>query len=234
METDIIAALAEPLPRDEIKLRVGQVTKNSKGERQRVPYEDGTKATLLAYHDARHVMERLDNVFGSHAWQDSYRVLGAGAVECTLSIFMEASNRWVSKSDVGYPNSPTDPEPEALKSAYSDAFKRAGVKWGIGRYLYALPESGWWPVNKWGKLSASDEEKVRKRMFDGLQIEPPADPPAPEATQAEKITALVKEFKTGDAVKAKMAEWDLTPSVNGFNSLAPDAFAELRTIAAGS
>ena len=178
--------LAEPLPKDEIKLRIGRVT--PKG--QQAPYSDGTKAEFLAYHDARHVMERLDEVFGPEKWTDTYRELPAGSsVECTLSV-MVADGVWVSKTDVGYPNNPKTPEPEALKSSYSDALKRAGVKWGIGRYLYSLPKSGWWPVSKWGELSAADEKKVRARMFDGLAVEAPMEDaptePEPEPTTEKK------------------------------------------------
>jgi len=39
---------------------------------------------------------------------------------------------------------------EAIKGGLSDAFKRAGYKWGIGRYLYRL-ESAWVPCELHGK-----------------------------------------------------------------------------------
>lgn len=172
-EPTIWERLAAPLPKDEIKLRVGQVT--PKG--QQTPYKDGSKANFLAYHDARHVMDRLDEVLGHEGWRDEYREVGKNDVECALWLLVDGE--WLSKSDVGCPNNPASPEPEYLKSSYSDALKRAGVKWGIGRYLYALPESGWWPVSNYGKLSAENEAKVRARMFDGLIVEPPEDVPEP-------------------------------------------------------
>lgn len=176
--------LMAPLPKDEIRLRVGRVT--PKG--QQAPYSDGTKAEFLAYHDARHVMDRLDEVVGPERWQDEYSMEGNGAVRCRLSILLTmpgGRDEWVYKEDVGYPNNPSKPEPEALKSAYSDALKRTGVKWGIGRYLYSLPQSGWWPVNKWGDLSPADEKRLRARMFDGLEVGPPAD----DAEQASDSAA---------------------------------------------
>jgi hypothetical protein len=49
----------------------------------------------------------------------------------------------VWKWDVGYSNNPESDEEtdrsyehEPLKAAVSDGFKRAGVQWGVGRFLY--------------------------------------------------------------------------------------------------
>lgn len=113
------AALSKSFDPSQIKYRAGATTK------------DKTKAMALAYVDARDVMERLDAAVGRSGWSDSYRLMSEAAVECSLTVL------GVTKSDVGYPNSEDDEEP--LKSAYSDAFKRAAVKFGIGRDLYAMP-----------------------------------------------------------------------------------------------
>ena len=43
-------------------------------------------------------------------------------------------DEWVWKS-----NGAGQSDIEAEKGQFSDAFKRAAVLWGIGRYLYALP-----------------------------------------------------------------------------------------------
>ncbi|PID87047.1 MAG: hypothetical protein CSB13_01385 [Chloroflexi bacterium] len=78
-------------------------------------------------------MERLDSVVSPVNWSDSYRVVEIGnqaAVECTLTVC------GVSKTDVGTAGDSA----EAAKAAYSDALKRAAVKFGIGRYLYSLPK----------------------------------------------------------------------------------------------
>ena len=49
----------------------------------------------------------------------------------------QGRNIELCKADVGYPNdADNDPEDEPLKAAYSDAFKRAAVQFGIGRWLY--------------------------------------------------------------------------------------------------
>jgi len=92
----------------------------------------------FSYITARQVAARLDEVVGPGNWRTAFIVIDreAHAVECTLSVYN------VPRSDVGYPNNP-DAEPgdaqfehEPLKAAYSDAFKRAAVQWGIGRFLY--------------------------------------------------------------------------------------------------
>lgn len=86
----------------------------------------------LAYIDARDVMERLDAVVGPDRWSDSYDETPSGRVICNLGL--RINGEWISKSDGAGSTSF-----EGEKGAISDAFKRAAVKWGIGRYLYALP-----------------------------------------------------------------------------------------------
>jgi hypothetical protein len=100
---------------------------------------DKTRALAVAYIDARTVMDRLDQVVGPGNWSDTYRLVSAGdgefAIECTLALF------GVQKSDIGTADEDDDGSQASLsKSAYSDALKRAAVKWGIGRYLYRLPK----------------------------------------------------------------------------------------------
>ena len=93
----------------------------------------GRGGKKFGYITARQAAERLDAVVGCGNWSSSFRVLDLehGAVECTLTVCE------VSKADVGYPNdADNDPEDEPLKAAYSDAFKRAAVQFGIGRWLY--------------------------------------------------------------------------------------------------
>ena len=106
------------------------------GKRLRQPMDKksyrGPGGRELSYITARQVQDRLDSVVGLGNWSTHYFVHPGGAVECTLTLF------GISKADVGYSNNPGDPsrEDEPLKAAYSDAFKRAAVAWGIGRFLY--------------------------------------------------------------------------------------------------
>lgn len=118
---EITSQLAAPFPADAVQWKA-QATNRDK-----------TRALAVAYIDARNVMERLDQVVGPENWTDSYRVIdlaGSPAIECTLTVY------GISKTDVGTAGDAGDP----AKAAYSDALKRAAVKFGIGRYLYALPK----------------------------------------------------------------------------------------------
>jgi len=92
---------------------------------------DGSAAMALCYIDARDVMRRLDEVCGPAGWTDSYTETGKGRLICTISI--KCGDEWISKSDGA-----GDTDVEGEKGAISDAFKRAAVKWGVGRYLYDM------------------------------------------------------------------------------------------------
>ncbi len=94
------------------------------------------QALALAYVSARAIQDRLDSVFGPGGWQDEYDCLPSGSVVCRLRCLIEGT--WVTKCDVGSPSEQPD-EGDRTKAAFSDALKRAAVKFGIGRYLYRLP-----------------------------------------------------------------------------------------------
>jgi hypothetical protein len=108
--------------------KIGELFRKEMPSKQR----KGPGGRIFDYITARQVMDRLDTVIGPGNWATTFRVLDLDtcAVECTISVF------GVYKADVGFPNNPEHPEQEALKSAYSDAFKRAAVHFGIGRFLY--------------------------------------------------------------------------------------------------
>ncbi len=98
-----------------------------------VKQRPGRGTAKFDYITARQVAERLDNVVGPGNWQTAFKVLDVekAIVECTLSVY------GVCKSDVGYSNNhDAEHETEPLKASYSDAFKRAAVQFGIGRWLY--------------------------------------------------------------------------------------------------
>jgi hypothetical protein len=90
------------------------------------------KAMALAYIDSRDVQERLDAVCGPQNWQAEHYDCGDGKLGCRIGI--KVGGEWVWKGD-GAGNT----DVEAEKGAFSSAFKRAAVLWGVGRYLYDLP-----------------------------------------------------------------------------------------------
>jgi hypothetical protein len=130
--TALMSALAAPFAADEVKFKPGVVS--------------GNRALALPYVDARAIQDRLDEVLGVDGWQDEYQPLPDGSVICKLRC--RIGGDWLVKSDVGSPSEQPDGG-DRLKAAFSDALKRAAVKFGIGRYLYRLP-SAWcdWDPSK--------------------------------------------------------------------------------------
>ena len=89
------------------------------------------KSTCVAYIDARDAQDLLDEVVGPENWQSMFYEEN-GLLFCKVGIFV--GECWVWKSDTG-----SESKVEKDKGHVSDAFKRACVSWGIGRFLYRLP-----------------------------------------------------------------------------------------------
>src|SRR5208282_5974269 len=114
-------ALAAPFRTGAVQFKPGKVS--------------GNRALALAYVDARAIQDRLDEVLGVLGWQDEYECLPDGSVVCRLRLRL--GEEWITKMDVGSPSEQPD-EGDRRKAAFSDALKRAAVKFGIGRYLYRV------------------------------------------------------------------------------------------------
>ena len=99
---------------------------------------DKTSGIALAYINSRDVMRRLDDVCGDD-WQCRYPFEGC----CEIGV--KIGGEWVWRS-----NGAGETAVEGEKGRYSDAFKRAAVLWGVGRYLYYL-ENMWVPIKKQGR-----------------------------------------------------------------------------------
>jgi len=87
-------------------------------------------AQIVAYIDARDVMDLLDDVCGAENWQDDYKDING---KLFAGIGIKFNEKWIWKWDIG-----SESDIEKDKGNVSDAFKRAGVKWGIGRFLYRM------------------------------------------------------------------------------------------------
>lgn len=83
----------------------------------------------VAYIDARDVMKRLDEVCGDK-WQSIYYEAGT-MLFCKIGI--KIGDEWIWRSDTG-----SESNIEKEKGHSSDAFKRAGVMWGVGQFLYSM------------------------------------------------------------------------------------------------
>lgn len=103
----------------EIEVRIGQVG-------------DGY-ATALLYKNARVDRAMLDEEFGPMNWQCRYSE-HKGNLFCSIGVWDGRKEQWVWKEDCG-----TESQTEKEKGEASDAFKRAGFRWGIGIELYNSP-----------------------------------------------------------------------------------------------
>ena len=99
----------------------------------RVQSANKNGANCVAYVDARDVQDLLDEVCDVTNWQVKYEE-HKGNLFASIGIWDDNGEEWIWKSDCG-----TESNIEKQKGEASDAFKRAAVMWGIGRFLYALP-----------------------------------------------------------------------------------------------
>ena len=178
-------ALAAPFPPDVLGWKAQTVMNN--------------RALAVAYIDARDVMDRLDAVVGAENWRDEYTPLPDGNVVCRLSLRLD-SGEWIGKEDVGGESDQPD-EGDKRKAAFSDALKRAAVKWGVGRYLYRLPAS-WVDYDPQRKAIISPPQLPKWALPEGAPaVRKPAPAPARKepATPAELQERLCKADEDGAA-----------------------------------
>jgi hypothetical protein len=153
---ELFDQLSAPFAPEQIEWRVGSTNK------------DKTKGMALAYIDARTVMDRLDTVCGFGGWQCNYTAGVNGSIICNIGVKLQdprlVNEEWIWKADGA---GATDFEGE--KGALSDAFKRAAVRHGVGRYLYDIP-APWVAIEAYGKsFKIADAEK--KRLEDLYEVE---------------------------------------------------------------
>ena len=108
---------------NEIEVKVKQVKENG--------------CVALLYKTARTDMDLLDETYGPENWQCAYEEIKEN-LYCKIGVWFEKLAQWVWKQDCGI-ESREDGEGNEKKGEASDAFKRAGFKWGIGRELYTAP-----------------------------------------------------------------------------------------------
>lgn len=109
---------------NEIECRVSTVTEKG--------------VSLLLYKDARCDMNILDETVGAENWQNKFYEQ-KGILFCSLGINTNYNDptlpdRWIWKDDAG-----SESNTEAVKGNASDARKRSGVAFGLGRELYTAP-----------------------------------------------------------------------------------------------
>lgn len=143
-----------PLRAEEVECRVAQCTEKG--------------CSLLLYKTSRTDANLLDETVGPENWQNRYHSID-GKLFCDVGV--KCGDEWIWKSDTG-----TESNMEAQKGEASDAFKRAGFKWNIGRELYTAPRI-WVGADKCnirqgrnGKPQCYDDFRVTEFEVDAGQI----------------------------------------------------------------
>ena len=165
-------ALKRPFEEKQISWRVGSTN------------ADKTSGIALAYIDARDVMHRLDAVFGFD-WQCKYTHAETKTI-CELGVKIEGE--WIWRA-----GGAGDSDIEAEKGAVSDAFKRAAVLFGIGQYLYSLP-------NQWFDLTPAG----RSYKLAGT----PTLPKWATPVGYDEIMAKRERTKLGTTITPKSGVWE--------------------------
>lgn len=186
---ELTEALAAPFDLREVRFKPAVVS--------------GNRALALAYVDARVIQDRLDDVLGVTGWQDEYECLPDGSVVCRLRL--RIGEEWITKMDVGGQSEQPD-EGDRRKAAFSDALKRAAVKFGIGRYLYRLP-------SQWVDYDPKKRQFVHAPTLPPSALPRPKKAATPVRLKAETVepAAAKKETskpaaKNGPAMPANGAE----------------------------
>ena len=144
------------LKSDEIDVKVGSVTKSG--------------YTLLLYKNARVDMAILDETVGMENWQRDHKEV-KGNLYCGIGLNVNYADsnkepRWIWKWDCGVESAFGDKE----KGESSDAFKRSGFCFGIGRELYTSPfifiscETKYDETKKVWKIASVEEQKRSQYM----------------------------------------------------------------------
>ena len=175
-------------------------------------------AVLLLYKTARVDMRILDEVYGVMNWQRRHEVIN-GNLFCTISVWDSEKSQWVNKQDVG-----TESNAEAEKGQASDAFKRAGFAWGIGRELYDAPFiwiSG--KVSKYDRFHVTDiqydrekqaftrlticDDKGKERYRLGTKTDRPQPKDPTEEERRQKGIAAIAELVKKHKAEQPFADW---------------------------
>ncbi|MGA8086136.1 MAG: Rad52/Rad22 family DNA repair protein [Terracidiphilus sp.] len=196
-DTDaLFTRLAEPFGLSEIKWRVTHTS------------HDGTRGAVIAFADPRAYTDRLNQLFTPSGWTRNYDVTTVSAVSrqkrdkiiqtgkvlvtCTLTIarlgtHSGSGEQWAD-------------EQNAMTGAEAQAFKRASSCFGLGRYLYNLPET-WVDLDgqrRPTRLPALPNWALAKANSATGKTNPACGPRPPEVQRGpidQKTTAKIEGFR---------------------------------------
>lgn len=173
---------------------------------------------VIAYIDARNVTARLNMVCGG-LWHETYEAAGEGLV-CHLTV------DGVTHTDWGVTTGTS--KEMSIKGTYSDALKRAAVRFGVGESLYATPSmrlydgphlETWMKGDKrTGRLTPAGELHCRQIYAEWLDRtgrqafgEPLDHGDSGKQTDAQVLADLMKGAGLKEAEVTAVREW----AVNG-------------------
>lgn len=181
---EIQKILSAPFPYENIEWRVQNTN------------SDKTRGMAVAYITSRAIQKRLDEAVGPYNWKTEYKpwhtINSKPSQICGLSIFDEAKKEWITKWD-GAENT----DIESVKGGISDAFKRAAVLWGIGRYLYSI-DSVWVEIEPCGKsykIKESEQKRLDKQYFASFQKPSDKAPTVKKEEQTPQFDYVVKSVE---------------------------------------
>jgi hypothetical protein len=178
-----------------------------------------TKVQITAYIDARQVMDILDQ----HCdWSSSFEEIGGG-IFCTITIHGENGEKF-SRTDAGSrieADSTDQMYEQGFKASASDAFKRAAVCFGVGRFLYDQPKM--WlpcndrrqPVDERGQViwDLSEHMANKRTPVKAPAVStPPTTAPETKKMTDQILSDMLKFIQEGkkDAVREAMGKYTMT------------------------
>lgn len=189
MSDDLLARLAAHFAPNLVSWRIGVTNKEK------------TKGMALAYLDSRDVQDRLNEVCGLN-WQVRHPWSAGSKLACEIGI--KIGGEWIWRGDGA-----GDSDVEAEKGAFSDSFKRAAVRWGIGRYLYDI-DSPWVQIEGRGNsyvIAQGEIGKLRDLLFRiGKSATSSGDAPPSTETDWNAVAYEIRSGIDGATTAGALAE----------------------------
>jgi hypothetical protein len=157
-------------------------------------------------------MNRLDEALGPENWWDEYTPM-QNAVICKLTVRLPDGST-ITKSDAGGFTTTADAS-DYEKTGFSDAFKRAAVKFGVARYLYGDGV----PTSIREALIRSRREQ-REQQAVAAVAEAEAETPEPSRPAVDSNASPGAPPKSGKALFAWIKERDEKLGVDLLKTLA--------------
>lgn len=173
---ELYEQLASPFPLESLYWRAGAVSRDKK------------RAQALPYAEPRVYEDRLNELCPG-SWEVTFKPWGENRIICELAL------HGVTRSSTGEENDGFAPG----TAAEAQAFKRACVKFGLGRYLYDIPIS-WVPYDA-ERRSLSEVPKLPAKFLPKAALKasvakpsPIQQVPTPPLLTPERAAAMGREL----------------------------------------